>query len=482
MDSVPTLSDNTTILMIMIAVAMFLFFPTAYFGGKKSLLIVVAVLSAVTAFLYLYGLGLAASFSNSHSRGGLNAGQLFMFVLFVCFYLGMAYGNYCLVQTIKGESGYGIQLVVWLVLCVSYPVFDYASQSYQYSQLLAKQKKYYLAKIIIAHPVKFPVLIDHIRFLNVESGSSSTMDNAFYRDDEEKYVYDFEKLRGESEEQLKGHVYYAIDDSRQHYLNGDLKVPSDFDAFELSWYSMADKKFYKDVFPLTQDKLEVSERYSTKEKKINKLLINILPTGQVDLLKRDGGDILHTVPYWDIAYTEVESNELSDILTRFTDKGINGKRLEELTETYQKALSDSVDNDPEEVLRYRSVQPYGIEVKLDESHSDLYKLKNLTMIDFYLGQYRRRFNAFQPIRKLPLPSYLMVDITDQASNWSEVRIAFNKASLFEQFKAFRAENEGDIYFELIVNKDDLTKTSISLKATGGSKKLTDFNVSSPNRI
>ncbi|TEW52559.1 hypothetical protein [Psychromonas algicola] len=484
MDTVPTLSDNSTVLLIMIAVAMFIFFPTAYFGGKKSLIIAVCILTGLTAFVYLYALGLGRSFANSNASGAIDSSQLIMFVLFTCFYLLMAYGNYSLVQTIKGESGYGIQLVVWLVLCVSYPVFDYASQSYQYSQHLAEQKKYYEAEIVIAHPVKFPVLIDHIRFLNVESGSSSVMDNPFSRDDEEEYVYDFEKLRGESEEHLKGHVYYAIDDPRHDYSKGPfskgaLKVPVDFDAFELSWYSIADKKFYKDVFPLTQNKLEISEIHGTHVKKINNLLINILPTGQVDLLKRKGRDILHTVPYWDIAYTDVGSDDLSDILTHFTSKEIDGKRLEELTETYQKALNDTAENNPDEVLRYRSVQPYGIEVKFDESQNTLYKMQKMTLVDFYLGQYRRSINAFQPIRELPLPSHLMIDITDQAKKWSEIHITFNKASLFEQFKTFSAENEGDIYFELILNKDDLTKTSISLNANGVSRKLTDFKVSSP---
>jgi len=481
MEPVPTLSDNSTVLLIMIAVTMFIFFPAAYFGGKKSLVVVVIVATCLTAFLYLYGEGLGRSFSNSHSGGGLNAGHLFMFVLFACFYLVMAYGNYSLVQTIKGESGYGIQLVVWLVLCASYPVFDYASQSYQYNQYLAEQKKYYEAEIVIAHPVKFPVLIDHIRFLNVKSGSSSVMDNPFSRDDEEEYVYDFENLRGESEEHLKAHVYYTIDDPRHDYSKGPfakgaLKVPVDFDAFELSWYSIADKKFYKDVFPLTQNKLEISEIYGTHVKKINDLLINILPTGQVDLLKRQSGDILHTVPYWDIAHTDVESDDLSEILTHFTNKDIDGKQLKELTETYQKALNDTTNNNPDEVLRYRSVQPYGIEVKFEESQSTLYKLQKMTMVDFYLGQYRRRVSAFQPVRELPLPSHLMIDITDQNKKWSKIHIAFNKASLFEKFKTFSAENAGDIYFELILNKDDLTKTSISLKANGASEKLTDFKV------
>jgi len=476
MDTVPTLSDNSTVLLIMIAVAMCIFFPTAYLGGKKSLVIVVVIATGLTAFIYLYGLGLGRGFSNNHSGGGLNAGHLFMFVLFSCFYLLMAYGNYSLVQTIKGENGYGIQLVVWLVLCVSYPVFDYASQSYQYHRYVEEQKKYYEARIVIAHPVKFPVLIDHIRFLNAESGSSSVMDNPFYRDDEGEYLYDFEKLKAESEEHLKGHVYYAIV-PLHGYLKSALKVPVDFDAFELSWYSIADKKFYKDVFPLTQNKLEISEIYGTHVKKINKLLINILPTGQVDLLKREGGDTLHTVPYWDIAHTDVESDDLSDILTFFTSKEINGKRLEELTETYQKALNHTADNNPDEVLRYRSVQPYGVEIRLEESQKTLYKLQKMTMVDFYLGQYRRGISAFQPVRELPLPSHLMIDITDQASNWSEIHIAFNKASLFEQFKIFSADNKGDIYFEVMVNKDDLTKTSISLKANGVSRTLTDFSVS-----
>ena len=234
MDTVPTLSDNSTVLLIMITVAMFIFFPTAYFGGKKSLIIAVCILTGLTAFVYLYALGLGRSFANSNASGAIDSSQLIMFVLFTCFYLIMAYGHYILVQTIKGEGSYGIQLLIWLGLCFAYPIFDYASQSYKYNQYLEEQKKYYEARIIIAHPIKFPILIDNIRFLNAQSGSTSVMDDAFYRDDEEIYVYDFERLRGESEENLKEHVYYAISNPERSHLKIPLKVPVDFDAFELS--------------------------------------------------------------------------------------------------------------------------------------------------------------------------------------------------------------------------------------------------------
>ena len=473
METVPSLSDNSTVFLIMVMVASFIFFPTAYFGGKKSLIIAVCILTGFTAFVYLYALGLGRSFANSNASGAIDSSQLIMFVLFTCFYLIMAYGHYILVQTIKGEGSYGVQLLIWLCLCFAYPVFDYASQSYKYNQYLEEQKKYYEAKIIIAHPIKFPVLIDNIRFLNAQSGSTSVMDDAFYRDDEERYVYDFERLRGESEENLKEHVYYAISNPERNHLKVPLKVPVDFDAFELSWYSIADKKFYKDVFSLTQNKLEISERYGTNAKRINTLLINILPTGQVDLLKREGSDVVHTAPYSDVAYTDVESHVLSDILTYFTTKNFNEKQLEELTETYQKAQNDTVDHDPDEVLRYRTVQPYGIDVKLDESQSDLYKLKKLTVIDFYLGQYRRNVNTFQNVHKLPLPSHLRIGMKDQ----TKINIAFDKASLFEQFMVFRAENEGELYFEVILNKDNLALTTVALRVNDVRKKVTGFKIS-----
>ena len=134
MNSIPTLSDNSTILFIMLAVASVIFFPTAYFGGKKSLIIAVCILTGLTAFVYLYSLGLGGSFANSNASSAIDSSQIIMFVLFTCFYLIMAYGHYILVQTIKGEGSYGIQLLIWLGLCFAYPVFDYASQSYKYNQ------------------------------------------------------------------------------------------------------------------------------------------------------------------------------------------------------------------------------------------------------------------------------------------------------------------------------------------------------------
>ena len=490
MNSLPSFSDSSLILLTMLFFANLILLPSGYFGGKVGLVVAAIVLTAITAFLYIYMLALGKSFANGNSNSTIDIKHIISFIAFACFYAFMAYGAFMISQMLKGEASYGWQIIGWLVVCLSFPLFDYSQSYYGIYSYHQEQKKYYSTDITIAHPKNFPILIDQLNFINskgkTSSSTSLTKNAELYRDDQ--YVKRFEGIDVESNENLRylqSHLFYSIGPdptpsnsrSTSNYSRArDWRIPTNFDAFELSWYSVADKKFYKDTFPLDQKKLDIKDKYGGG-REINDLLINILPTGHVDLLKRKSGDLLHTIPYWDIAFTQLESEDLTEILTHFSTQNLTGKYLEMLTDTYAKALITITEgHEPNEVLKFRSVQPFGIDIKFKESQSSLYELRRIEVIDFYLNEYARSAKTLKKVHTLALPSHFEINFADKNNDWSEINIAFDKASLFEQFNHFKEKNTGDIYFDVTLDKDNLRETEVVFKANESTSKITGWEI------
>lgn len=450
MFKLPYTSDHLSMILIMISAGVLLFIPTTYFGGKIGVTIAFLALTVFSCFIFLYAKGLGKSFSNSNAPKAGNAELLLPFLAFATFYAFMAYGSFCLSQVAHGVEGYKVQLTIWILILVGYPLFSYSRQVYS---LYNTQIKHYSSKIIIAHPRDFPIQFDQIRFLNSKTKKASYP----YYDFREDY---------DQVEKTEGITCQNIDMQSQRYYTqlSPLLIPIRFDSFELSWYSILENKFYKDTFPLDQNKLTVRQKYDG-QMTISNMLIHILPNGNVDLLKNDHSERTHIIPYFDIAFTSVKGKSLDAIWKLFTPTRFPETKIENLKKSFDKLQKGTgTQFIPEEILSFRSVHTYGIDIKITQKSNEINELKEIKIIDFYLNKYLRKADFLRKINKKPLPSFFEIKILNNKDKRRWIDVVFDKKALLNQYTSFIALRKDDISFEVTVDIEDLEKSQICLKS------------------
>jgi len=434
----------------MIGAGTFLFIPTAYFGGKTGVILAFLALTAISCYIFIYAIGLGKSFANSSTPTTWNSKQLLPFLAFAVFYAFMGYGSFCLSEFAHGAAGYKIQLIVWILMVAGYPLFSYSRQVYN---LYITQIKHYSSKIIIAHPKDFPIQLDQIQFLNSKTKKASSRYSNFHED------YDqIEKTEGLTCQNI-------LMQSQRYYTQMlPLLIPISFDSFELSWYSILENKFYKDTFPLDQNKLKVHQKYEG-QMTISNMLIHILPNGNVDLLKNDYSELTHLIPYYDVAFTSVRGQSLDSIWKLFTPIGLPETQIGNLKKSFEK-LQKGTGNQvsPEDILNFRSVHSYGIDIKIEQKQNEINELKEIKVIDFYLNKYVRKSDFLRKINKKPLPSLLRIKTLNNNDKRRWIDILFDKKALLNQYTTFASEHKDDVSFDLTVNLENLEKSQICLKS------------------
>ena len=253
-------------------------------------------------------------------------------------------------------------------------------------------------------------------------------------------------------------------------------IPITFDAFELSWYSVLEHKFYKDVFPLDQKKLKISKEYEG-QMLISNMLINILPNGHVDLLKKVYGENTHIAPYFDVAFTDVTGQSQEDIWKLFTPIGIPEHHKNNLKRDFANLEAGTRTLlTPEEILSFRSVYPYGIVFKINQKPDEVNALKEIEIIDFYLNKYSRSADFLKEIHTKPLPSFIRIKLLNYKDKRSWIDIAFDKKALFNAYNTFNETHKDAIYFDISVDISDLSKSKIFLKSKDKKTLLQNYRI------
>lgn len=462
MFKLPYISDHLSTILIMIGAGVLLFIPTAYFGGKVGIVLAFLILTAISCFIFMYAIGLGKSFANSNSPTNWNAKQALPFLAFAIFYAFMGYGSFCLSELAHGAEGYKIQVIVWILILVGYPLISYSRQVYS---LYITQIKHYSSTLIIAHPKDFPIQLDQIQFLNSKTKKASYSYSNFYED------YDqIEKTEGLTNQNL------LMQSQRYYTKSSPLLIPISFDSFVLSWYSIRENRFYKDCFPLDQNKLKVNQKYGG-QMTISNMLIHILPNGNVDLLKSDYSELTHLIPYYDVAFSSVKGQSLDSIWKLFTPTGEPEAQIETLKNNFeelQKASGTKVS--PEEILSFRSVHTYGIDIKINQIQNEINELKEIKVIDFYLNKYIRKVDFLRKINKKPLPSFLKIKILNNKDKRRWIDVLFNKKALLNQYTAFVSQHKDDVSFEIMLDIGNLKKSQIFLKSKNEKLALHSWHI------
>lgn len=444
------MSDFLAILLIMIGVGLLFLLPTAYMGGKRSLIVVTLVLTGISSFLLMYAKALGSSFSNSNTTKSFDFEMLLMFLAFAALYAFIAYGSFCLRQVTYGIEGYRIKLLVWFIILLGYPIYLSVSAAISSHNT---QKKHYSSDIIIAHAIDFPIQIDRLKFFDSNTNKASSVSSRYLEND--RKVSEIEGLSYENEF-MQSQRYYA--------KLAQTLIPIGFDSFELSWYSVLENKFYKDTFPIDQKKLKVDESYDG-QLTISDMLVHILPNGHVDLLKREYTSYTHLGDYFDIAFSSVEGQSIDSIWKNHSQVEAQYINYENLNNDFEKLKKGTIVKlSPEEILSFRSVHSYGIDIELNQKEDEVSELHEIKIIDFYLNQYTRSVKFLRKINKKPLPSFIRIKHVNDKDERYWTDIMFNKKELLNQFESFTAIHNKEVFFKIDINVADLNKSKIWLQS------------------
>lgn len=446
------MSDYLTVLLIMTCVGLLLLIPSAYFGGKIGVIIVASILTILSCYILVWGIGIGKSFSNSHASTSLNSDTILQFLSFTTLYAFLAYSCFCFSQVLHGINGYKTKSLVCLVILFGYPMFLFIRNNVS---LHSRLKKNYSNEIIIAHPKDFPILIDRIKFCNSKTKEAFHVSYNFYETD--RKLYQIEGLPDKSQF-MQSQRYYT---QKTKHL-----IPISFDSFELSWYSILENKFYKDIFPIDTKNLKIGENYD-KQLTINDFLIHILPNGHVDLLKREYTNYTHLISYFDIKFRSVEGQSIDSIWKNNSQVEQQYLNSQNLNFRFEKLKRGTVTKlTPEEILSFRSVFSFGINIEIDKKDKNSNTLKNIKIIDFYLNQYSRSVNFLRTASEKPLPSLIRIEILDNEEEKHWVSIVFDKKKLFDQYTNFIKINNKDVLFQVNLNIENVSKSKIWLKSKG----------------
>ena len=468
MSTLPNMSDNLTILLFMIGIGLFILIPSSYFGGKIGIIVAASVLTGLTSFLFIWAKAMGKSFANSNAPSTIGGEEIMAFMAIAAAYLFIGYGAFCISQLARGIDGYLIKLVVWTVLVLSYPIYSYSTDAYD--SYITKTKQY-KTKIILAHPNDFPVLFDDITFYNSKKKKKKVTYSTYRFHEDRDIVRNIEGLSDENSS-MYAHRYYKR-------LSATM-IPIDFDTFSLSYYSPLENRFYKDYFPLDQKKLRVWQEYEG-QMVISDLLINILPGGNVDLLKKEYLETTHTIPYSKVEFVSTEGLNIDSIFKLFTPNESTEPLKEVLTKRYENLNNGTVSKySPEEILSFRGVYEYSMNFEILAEENEVYDLKKISTTDFYLNTYLRSAKFLSTAHKMPLPSFFRIKLKSNLDKengdekWVGLKILLNKMSLLNQFTAFMAEHQEDVSFDIEINTIDIQKSLVYLKSGDEKILLEDF--------
>lgn len=444
------MSDFLNILLIMIGIGLLFLMPAAYFGGKTGVIITAIILILINFYIYLYAVGLGKSFSNSNFSTPLET-ELLQLLVFTVFYAFMAYGSFCFREVIYGIEGYKIKLLIWSVILLGYPMYLYTTSAYS---LYNRNRKHYSSSITITHAKDFPILIDRIKFFDSKSKKASFIYERFQEN--YKKVSEIEGLTDQNEFMQSQRYYTKLIPTL---------IPIGFDSFELSWYSVLENKFYKDTFLIDQKKFKISEKYD-RQLVISDMLINILPNGHVDLLKRKSTDYIHLFAYFDVAFNDVKGQTLATIFNTHSQIApLDNNDIKNLNYNFEKLQEETVTKlSLEEILSFRSVYPFGIDIEINKKKNEVNELEDIKIIDFYLNQYTRNADFLKEINTKPLPRFIRIEIVNNKNKRRWVDIMFDKKMLHTQFTTFIKTHKEDVSLAIKINIVDLTKSEIWLKS------------------
>lgn len=452
------MTDFLATLLIMTGVGLLFLFPAAYFGGGTGVTVTAVILTAIGCYLFVFLEALGRAFGNGNSSIRLDWDTLVMFMSLAALFGFLAYGSYCFGQVIKNVEGYKIKLIIWSFILFGYPIYLYASDAYK---SYYTQRKNYSSNITIAHPKDFPILIDRIKFFQSNTQKASLIALRYVENHHK--VADIEGLP----------TPYEFKQSQRYYTKSTRTlIPIGFDSFELSWYSVLEDKFYRDVFPIDQKKLDIWED-SEKQMKVSDMLIHILPDGHVDLLTTRYSDRKNIINYFDIGFHEVQGKSLDDIFQSYSQiSSLNIHDLENLKKDFDHLMKGTTTNlSPTEILNFRKVYPFGLEIDINQKPNDT---NGVEIIDFYLNRYTRKADFLKEINKKPLPSFISIKRLNDKNEGSHIDVILDKKTLFDQYTAFTEKHQEGVYFDLQINVEDFTKSQIWLKSKDNKVALANW--------
>ncbi|AZQ64879.1 hypothetical protein EI427_21885 [Flammeovirga pectinis] len=456
------MSDFLTTLLIMIGVGLLFLVPSAFIGGKVMLTIVTLLLTGISCYLLLYGKALGKSFANSTTPTSIDLELVLLFLSFAALYTFIAYGSFCLKQATYGIDGYKIKLLIWFIILIGYPTYLSVSAALS---LYHVQKKNYTTAIIIVHAIDFPVLIDRIKFFDSKTKKASSVSYRYHEND--RKMNQIEGLSSDNE-QMRYQRYYT-------QLSPTL-IPIGFDSFELSWYSISESRFYRDTFPIDQKKLKIDENYDGYLT-ISDLLINILPDGNVDVLKREYTSYTHLGAYFDVAFTPVDGQSIDTIWKNHSQIDEQNINYRNLNIDFERLKAGTVRNlSPEEILSFRNVYAYGIDIELLQKEETISEFRDITVVDFYLNQYSRSSKFLKKISTTPLPSLIRVKHIDNKDQYHWVTIMFDKKELLKQFEFFTKTHKNEVSFKIVINSSALKKSTIWLQSNDDKIVLDNWSI------
>lgn len=242
-----------------------------------------------------------------------------MFVTSMAFMVFFNYGLYQLVEFYKtGVIPDKTYFWVWLAISGGSPFgFVLIENVRLFVQLLLKTKRRQV-RLRISHDAELPLYITELKFINSKNNFSSDFDVEKFEIKEYDRDSDTEKLD----------IIQKNQRLNQRILSEAVEIPNDTDQFILSWYSFAEDKYYKDIYPFKMTRFPPSDAlgddfYDDKfylfsrlwlkkvfpfliQKKISPIYIKLKYSGDLDLYT-----IERRQTYIVFFYTKVIVEELS---------------------------------------------------------------------------------------------------------------------------------------------------------------------------
>lgn len=288
--------------------------PLIYFQRLPGAVVGIIALSGIFSFLLFYAVSLGRAFSNADSPKSDQAGDFILaFVFLLLVFSFIAFGLNLLCNFIRAEKYNQTYLVGWFIavglIAAALFLREFIPRAYKAIHFISMDMS------ITAHKL-YPVYIEELAFYNSEKP--------------EELIYGAIHGYGDKPVFYRRDDYYGLK-PKERFASGLSRVttkyevtrlpspdiPFNTDTFRLSWYSVADDRYYSDTFPFPLEKLDTDYRDYTGQKVIRPITLHLFPGGNAFLLDYKKSQMLN---YIKIREVQIDEESRRDFRRRFFDE------------------------------------------------------------------------------------------------------------------------------------------------------------------
>lgn len=436
----PTISDGEYSFIIS-ALAFILLTPSSYIFGPKGLIATSIVLTLACSFFYIWMLAMGSAFSNSNTSQSITAEHLLSGLLLASYFAFLSLGIHYLCEWFKGNSDFKMFLFPWLALLFLVPIANYAYSTY------ALNKRFYNffeTTIIIAMPKDLSIIVDELSVISSDKNITTTFNVGAIN---------------------RGH---GLDQEDQQYRNfvasrADILIPSNTHSIALSWYSLTEKKYYKDTFSVFMDKLEVStnynyDRYGVKrnaQSQIEDIIIQLQVDGNAGIYKYRYQERINLMNYFEIEFTNIEDEKMQSLNLEFEQQNDKNPSV------FKHALLSS-----------RRVFDYSKPLEYHLQFAGFSEALQLDIRDLNFNRFQRSEKFMANTHKIALPEIIKIKYNRETRAY--LILVFDRKEIFKAVEDLKAETEVTIF--ITANTNNASLKSITISGSGQTIELKKWHI------